>query len=194
MTIKTRALIAALGLALGLTACETATPYQPLQHGTAASGGFTDQRLDADHVRVSFQGNTLTSRATVESYLLYRAAELTVEQGFEWFETVDRHTDRDKRTYVEPDPFYGPGYGFGYGYGFWRPSWRYYGGGFGWRSWEPYWGGPFWGDTGALQTVEKFQATAEIVMHHGAKPDGDAKAFDARAVMTNLGPKIQRKS
>ena len=192
MKMKTHAVVLALGLALGLTGCETATPYQPLQHGTAVSGGFTDQRLDADHVRVSFQGNTLTSRATVESYLLYRAAELTVEQGFDWFETVDRHTDKEQRTYLQPDPFYGAG--FGYGYGFWRPSWRYYGGGFGWRSWDPYWGDPFWGDTGEVQTVEKFQTTAEIAMHHGPKPAGDPKAFDARAVMTNLGPKIQRKS
>ena len=194
MTMKTATVVALVGLALGLTGCETATPYQPLQRGTAVSGGFSDQRLDADHVRVTFQGNTLTSRATVESYLLYRAAELTVAQGFDWFETVDRHTDQEKHSYVEHDPFYGPGFGSGYGYGFWRPSWRYYGGGFGWRGWDPYWGSPFWGDTGQLQTVEKFQATAEIVMHRGPKPDGDPKAFDARGVMANLGPNIQRKS
>src|SRR5665213_1936311 len=151
MNMKTAAIVAALGLGLGLTACETATPYQPLQHGTSISGGFTDQRLDADHFRVSFQGNTLTSRARVESYLLYRAAELTVSQGFDWFETIDRHTDRDRHTYLDPDPFYGPGYAFGY----FRPSWRYYGGGFGWRSWGPFWGDPFWGDTAEVQTVQK---------------------------------------
>ncbi len=190
MSMRPYALAMVLGLAFGLSACETATPYQPLQHGTAAAGGFSDQRLDADHMRVSFQGNTLTSRATVESYLLYRAAELTVQQGFDWFETVERHTDGDKRTYVDPDPFYGPGFG----YGFWRPSWRYYGGGFGWRSWYPYWGDPFWADSLQVQTVEKFQATAEIVMHHGPKPEGDPRAFDARGVMANLGPKIVRKS
>ena len=188
MNMKTAAIVAALGLGLGLTACETATPYQPLEHGTAISGGFTDQRLDADHFRVSFQGNTLTSRATVESYLLYRAAELTTSQGFDWFETIDRHTDRDRRTYLDPDPFYGPGYAFGY----FRPSWRYYGGGFGWRSWGPFWGDPFWGDTAEVETVQKFEATAEIAMHHGPKPEGDPKAFDARAVIANLGPKIER--
>ncbi len=188
MNMKTAAIVAALGLGLGLTACETATPYQPLEHGTAISGGFTDQRLDADHFRVSFQGNTLTSRATVESYLLYRAAELTTSQGFDWFETIDRHTDRDRHTYLDPDPFYGPGYAFGY----FRPSWRYYGGGFGWRSWGPFWGDPFWGDTAEVETVQKFEATAEIAMHHGPKPEGDPKAFDARAVIANLGPKIER--
>jgi len=188
MNLKTAAVVAALILAGGLAACETATPYQPLQKGTAVSGGFTDQRLDNDHFRVTFQGNTLTSRETVETYLLYRAAELTVAQGFDWFETVDRHTERDKRTYVDPDPFYGPGYAFGY----WRPSWSYYGPGFGWRRWGPFWGDPFWADSVQIQTVQKFQATSEIVMRHGPKPQGEARAFDARAVIANLGPTIQR--
>jgi hypothetical protein len=188
MKMKTIAFVAALALAGGLAACETATPYQPLEKGSAVSGGFTDQKLDANHFRVTFQGNNLTSRETVETYLLYRAAELTVAQGYDWFETVDRHTQRDRRTYVDPDPFYGPGYAWGY----WRPNWRYYGGGFGWRSWGPFWGDPFWADNTQIQTVQKFEASAEIVMRHGPKPEGDARAFEARAVIANLGPKIER--
>jgi hypothetical protein len=181
------ALAVALGLAVGLAACETATPYQPLAKGSAVAGGFSDQALDADHFRVMFEGNSLTSRETVETYLLYRAAELTVAQGFDWFEMVERHTDKDKRTFVDPDPFYGPGYPWGY----WQPYWSYYGPGFGWRGWDPFWGGPFWGGA-EVQTIQKFKAGAEIAVGHGPKPAGDVRAFDARAVMANLGPKIQR--
>jgi len=186
MKIKTVALVAAIGLAAALSACETATPYQPLQKGSETSGGFTDQKLDNDRFRVTFAGNDLTPRETVETYLLYRAADLTIAQGYDWFETVDRHTEADRQTYV--DPLYGPGpYGYGYG---WRPSWRYYGGygrgGFGWGGWGPYGG---WGGA-QIQTVKKFEASAEIVMRHGPKPADDARALDARAVMTNLGPKI----
>ncbi len=188
MNTKTLALIAAVGLTLGLTACETATPYQPLERGSQVSGGFTDQKLDTDHFKVTFKGNTLTSRGTVESYLLYRAAELTVAQGYDWFETVDRHTERDKRTYIDSDPFYGPGYAYGY----FRPYWNFYGSGYGWRAWGPFWGTPFWGDTATVSTVEKFEASAEIAMRHGPKPAGDAKALDAREVLANLGPKITR--
>ncbi len=176
--MKITAAIAAIGLLLGLSACETATPYQPLRHGAEVSGGFTDQRLDQNHFRVTFQGNTLTPRETVESYLLYRAAELTVSQGFDWFETTDRHTERDQQTYV--DSFYGPG-----PYGFWRPRWRAWGG-YGWGAW-----GPYWGDA-TVDTVQKFQASAEIVMQHGPKPTADPKALDAREVLANLGSKIQR--
>ena len=75
MKLQIVGLVAAVGLAV--SACETATPYQPLQQGTSASGGFTDQKLDQNHFRVTFQGNTLTSRETVETYLLFRTAELT---------------------------------------------------------------------------------------------------------------------
>jgi len=176
---------ALLGAALVLTACETATPYQPLSSTAKVSGGFSDQKLDSDHYRVTFKGNSLTSRETVESYLLYRAAEITIAQGFDWFETADRHTSAKTDTWVEPDPFYGPGYRWGY----FRPYWSFYGAGFGWRHFGPY--GPWRGDFD-IQTVEQFEASADIVMHHGAKPAGDPKGLDAREVIANLGPKIQR--
>jgi hypothetical protein len=182
------ALAASLALGLGLAACETATPYQPLSTSNAVAGGFTDQKLDETHFRVSFAGNALTSRETVETYLLYRAAELTAGQGFDWFEMADRHTDRDTRTYYDPDPFYGPGYRWGY----WRPYWRFHGARWGWRGWDPFWGDPFWADDYDITTIDRYDAVAEIVVHHGPKPADDAKGFDARQVMANLGPKIAR--
>ena len=69
--------------------------------GQAVSGGFSDVRLETDRFRVTFAGNSLTSRETVERYLLYRAAELTVAQGADWFSVVERQTDRKARTYVD---------------------------------------------------------------------------------------------
>jgi hypothetical protein len=186
----TRRYAALAVLVATLGACATATPYQPNIRGQATSGGFSEVRLEADRFRVNFSGNSLTSRETVEGYLLYRAAELTVAQGYDWFAVVDRQTDRNARTYVEPDPFYRPWYGPSYN--FWRPSWRYYGGGYGWRSWDPFFGDPFWGDRMDVRTVERFEASAEIVMHRGPKPQDDARAFDARAVMDNLGPRVLR--
>lgn len=185
MSKRIAALAAAMALGIGLTACETETPYQPLDRGAKVSGGFTDQKLDSDHFRVSFSGNSDTPRATVESYLLYRAAEITVAQGYDWFETVERHTDKQQRTYVDPDPFYGPGYAFGY----FRPYWNFYGPAYGWSGWGPYFGPGYGYD---VQTSEKFQASADIALHHGPKPPGDARALDAREVLSNLGPKIQR--
>lgn len=180
----------ALVLAAGLSACATPTPYQPRAPGRASSAGYSELRVEPDRWRVTFQGNSLTSRETVESYLLFRAAELTVQQGRDWFAIVDRNTDRHTRTYVDPDPLYSPWYGPRFGY--WRPSWRYYGGGFGWRTWDPFWGDPFWADRVDVRTVDRFEASAEIVMHGGPKPADDPAAFDARGVIENLGPRIQR--
>ena len=45
---------------------------------------------------------------------------------------------------------------------------------------------------GQVRTIEKFEASAEIVLHKGRKAEGDVRAFDAREIMTNLGPTIQR--
>jgi hypothetical protein len=174
MRSKLAAILAAIGIAGALAACETATPYQPLTQNSTASGGFSDQKIEPDRFRVSFQGNTLTSRKTVESYLLYRSAELTLAQGYDWFEAVDRSTDRSTQTYYD-DPY-------------WHPYWRF--GGFhhhfGWGAWGP------WPDDFDTETVESFAASTEIVMHHGPKPAADPRAYDAHAVIANLGPTIQR--
>ncbi len=179
---------AAASLSAGLAACATPTPYQPNLKGQSASGGYSEIRVEPNRFRVNFAGNSLTTRETVEGYLLFRAAELTVQNGYDWFAVVDRDTDKQSRTYVEPDPFYRPWYG---SYGFWRPSWRYYGRLYGWRGWDPFWGDPFWADRVDVRTIERYEASAEIVMQKGPKPEADPKAFDARAVIDNLRPRVQ---
>jgi hypothetical protein len=186
MRKKILVLAAALAVTTALAACETPTPYQPNVPGQT-TGGFSEVRVEPDRWRVTFAGNSMTSRETVEAYLLFRAAELTTQQGYDWFSIVTQHTERNARTYVDPDPLYHPWYG----YGFWRPTWRYYGHGFGWRTWDPFWGDPFWADGYDVQTIQKFEASAEIQMHHGPKPADDPAAFDARAVIENLRPHIQ---
>src|SRR5690242_7138359 len=102
-------IIAAVAGVAGLAACATPTPYQPLGAGNSrASGGFAEQRVAPDLYLVSFTGNTLTSRQRVESYLLFRAAELTLQNGYDSFTIVDRQTDRNVETRVYRDPFAGP--------------------------------------------------------------------------------------
>ena len=187
---RTRVALAACILAAAtLAACTTATPYQPDIAGQRVEGGYSEQRIADGRYRVDFAGNSLTSRDRVEGYLLYRAAELTVQDGYDWFLIVDRLTEHDVATYVRPDPFYDPWYGNGYGY--WRPHWRYYRGG-SWRVWHPEWGGAFWSDGVDMRTVERFEAHAEIVMRRGPLPAGEERAFDARRVLADLGPSIER--
>ncbi|HEX3729973.1 MAG TPA: hypothetical protein VHV47_09220 [Opitutaceae bacterium] len=182
------ALLAAGALMGGLSACAIATPYQPLNPADASAGGYHDVKLDSNHWRVSFSGNTVTSRETVERYLLYRAAELTAAQGFDWFQQSDTHTNQTTEVYGPPAY-----YGFGYGYG-WSPSWRFhrarfrggFAGGF-YGGWGAGFGDPF--GPGFVEQWDRFDVSSEIMMGHGPKP---AQALEAREVIANLGPGILR--
>ena len=179
---KTLAGLAASALALTLAGCATSTAYAPAGFN-GQRGGYAEQRLERDRFRVSFTGNSVTSREQVEMGLLLRAAELTAESGYDWFSTTNRATDRDTRfETIGGDPFYNrysP---------FWGPSWRYYGP----RGWSR-WNDPFWGRNDFdVRQVDRYEATTEIVMGRGTKPAGDPNAFDAREVISNLASSVTR--
>ena len=164
--------------ALMLAACATPTPYQPL---TGSDGGYLETRIEADRYRVEFEGNSLTDRETVEYGLLIRAAELTLQEGGSWFLVVERDTDADSR-FVRTgfnDPYFSR---FAPAYYVWHPR-------YGWVGYrDPFWdAGRF--DRTEFREVTRFKASAEIVIRSGPKPD-DAKAFDAREVISNLRPRM----
>ncbi len=76
-----------------------APPQRPTNPSSAvrpSPGGYSEQQLEPNRWRVTFSGNSLTDRRTVENYLLYRSAELTLSQGFDWFSTI-RPADRPQR-------------------------------------------------------------------------------------------------
>ncbi|WP_374598301.1 hypothetical protein [Brevundimonas sp.] len=165
--------------ALALSACATATPYGPASPDSRY--GYSQQRIEGDRFRVNFAGNSVTSRDQVEMSLLLRAAEVTVENGGDWFTTVNRATDRDTRLTGGTDPFYYDRYS-----PFWGPSWRYSRRGL----WSP-WRDPFGPDFDVRQ-IDRYEATSEIVIGRGRKPANDPNAFDAREVIDNLGPRVAR--
>lgn len=173
-------MLIAAASALALAACATPTTYAPEGYG-GQRGGYAEQRLQEDRWSVAFSGNSLTSRDTVEMYLLYRAAELTVQSGYDWFITDFRATDADTRYYATPDPWFRGAYG-----PYWGPSWRFYRGGY-WSRWDPWYRDDF-----DVRQVTRYEARAEIVMGRGTPPVGDSHAFDAREVIVNLGPRVAR--
>ncbi|ESQ85648.1 hypothetical protein AEAC466_00305 [Asticcacaulis sp. AC466] len=169
------ALLAAASLTV-LSACATPTPYQPaMATGATRDRGYSETRLEENRYRLKFSGNDMTGRDTVENYLLYRAAELTLSSGFDWFEIVSRGTDEKRRTVTYNDPFYD------------GLSWRFYG-----RNRWSRWGA--WGSDFGMDTFEytRYEAVAEIVMHKGPKPDSNPAAYDARAIKSSLEPRIVR--
>lgn len=183
-THRAKVLAAVLLGSAVLAACATPTPYRPLTGSGAYATGYSDTRIESNRYRVSFAGNSLTQRETVERYLLFRSAQLTLEQGGDHFVLVDRDTEPRTDVYTTPSAFGGGRWGG------WSPYWSYYRPSFGWRRWSPFWGDPFWDRGVDVRTVTRYDATAEIVVGRGPKPASNVRAFDARDVIENLGPGI----
>ena len=58
--------------AVSFAACSTLPTYHPASK--IGASGFSEQKIDETHYRVSFQGDASTPRYLVEDYLLLRAA------------------------------------------------------------------------------------------------------------------------
>lgn len=153
-------------LAAALAGCATATPYQPQQGGF----GYAEQKIESNRYRVTFAGNSSTELQTVENYVLHRAAEVTLAQGYDHFVVSDRATqgEADDRR---PAVTFGFG-GFGFG--------RHHHGGIGIAT-----------TTGGREDT-RYQGAVEILMKRGRKPADDVNAFDAREILENLGPVVRR--
>jgi hypothetical protein len=165
--------IAATAAFLALAACATSTPYGPASESNPY--GFSDQRIEDNRYRIVFRGNSSTTRETVETFLLYRAAELTVQNGFDYFIVSEQDTETSKRYSTTPSPaFYGRYY---YGYGPYCCAFPYYAYGWGW-------GLPY--DDYTTREYTRYTAIAFVTMHKGTKPADNPQAFDARSVMDNL--------
>lgn len=160
-------------LAALTAACATPTPYQ-----SAAAGdtyGFQEQQIESNRVRITFRGNSLTDRTTVETYLLYRAAEVTLEHGKDYFIVASRDTEEHRQLMGTRSPR------FAFDYWYFSPR----------HGWSP-WYDPFWDDPISYREVSRYEAVAEIAMFNGRKPENDPDAFDAREVQSNLQGQIVR--
>ena len=177
-------LIAAVAALFVLGACATATPYQP---ASGSERGYSERQIETNRFKVQFAGNSLTDRKTVETYLLYRAAELTQLNGYDHFRVVERDTDAESRIIGNYSPYYnhfrlhysyfGPHAGYFYRHPHLRRGYVYY---------DPFWAGPE-----TYREVTRYIASAEILMGKGEKPD-DAAFFDAADVIFNLHDDIVR--
>ncbi|MCG8441896.1 MAG: hypothetical protein MI723_08810 [Caulobacterales bacterium] len=87
-----RAAIAAIACGVALGGCATPTPYAPAER--AGGYGYSEQRLEDDRFLVRFRGNS-ASGAQAADFALLRAAELTLQYGYDWFEVVRRGEERD---------------------------------------------------------------------------------------------------
>jgi len=161
-----------------MAGCATVTPYGPA--GSPGGYGYADQKIDSNHYRVSFKGNASTSRQNVENFLFYRAADLTLETGNDYFIVLEEDTETHK-SYSVTSQF--PRYGrraYFIGPREYYYHYPYYSYGFDW-------GYPYERE---VHEFTRYTAEAYITVHKGQKPTGNDRAFDAREVKDNLGPVV----
>ncbi len=84
-----KTLMAASALVL-LAACATHTPYGPARSDGAA--GYTSQKIEQGRYRVSYTDKDV---ARSHDMALLRAAEITLQEGADWFEITGGYTDQD---------------------------------------------------------------------------------------------------
>ena len=151
-----------IAAALLVSACATApTPYAPAQNDRAK--GYSELAIEADRYRVSYKGDDADQ---ARSYALLRAAEITLDQGADWFRIVNAYTDIDNArssggssvSVGGSSGSYGSSVGVGVGINL---------GSFG--------GG---GSPDAVHTLE-------MMIFEGEKPD-EPDAYDARSVQASI--------
>jgi hypothetical protein len=79
-----KSVFSVIGL-LVLGAC--ATPYQEMTF----QGGVEGHRITADTAQIIARGNSLTDPDKIQRYVLRRAAEETLQDGFDVFQIVENH-------------------------------------------------------------------------------------------------------
>lgn len=81
--------IAIFSICLINTACSSQSPYRDASRG---GYGYKETRISEQRYRITFNARGDNSAAAMD-YALLRAAELSLEKGYDWFEVVDRQTE-----------------------------------------------------------------------------------------------------
>lgn len=158
-------LILAFAATLALSACATSpTLYQPA--ATPAGVGFSDYRIEPGRYRITFRGGSGAPMAQVSDYALLRAAELALQDGYEWFRVSDR--------FSEGAPDRSPRMSLGVG-----------GGNFGYRGGV----GMGVGTNFNLGGGPSLSTTIEVVMGRDARPSG-LDIYDAREVRRTISQRV----
>ncbi len=159
-------LILTASLCAVLAACATApTVFAPASGPQAV--GFSEYRIEPGRYRVTFRGGPGAPFAQVADFALLRAADLTIEGGYDWFRVTDRQASQTGQTS-------GPQLSLGAGGG----SSGHSGG-----------VGVGLGTTFNLGGGPQVTQTLEIMMGRGPRPSG-ADVYDARQVRQVIGARV----
>ncbi len=161
---------AAFGLAVLVAACAVLpTPYQPQDE---RGYGYREQGVETDRFRITFTGNSYTTREQVENYLLYRAAELTLERDKDYFIVERQDTERKERVITSVHHAHYRAFPYTIYGGYWRAD-RVYA-------------------VDSYRLVDRYEAVAIVKIYSGEPPEDNVSAYDARDVIKTLEPLIVR--
>lgn len=163
-------------LILTATGC-VSTPQAPKTF--AQLGQFQQVPLNANTYRVNFKADHNASYGHAEEIALVKSAQLTLQEGFEFFKVIDdpsnrlnQKTQRQAIVYPASPPMHTfPGY----------YSSRY-------RHHPLYWPDPFY-DAPYTVNLDPVEVSYTIQVFKKAQAPGDA--FEARRILESLGDKYQ---
>lgn len=152
-----------------------ATTYAPIGNfGGFEYGGYADTRLNGDTAVVRFSGNTRTSMGKVTGYMLYRCAQVTANNGYDYF-VVTSTTNSPLNIDVDTETSFNH-------YQVWPP-----------KMYNSYY------QTTRIRSFEfsptltpddnhKYHGSAAVIKMFNGKPWGVPNAFSARDVLAHYGP------
>jgi hypothetical protein len=160
--MKRLAILSLAASTLALAACASLAPYGAQR--APGGQGYSEQRIESNRYRVTYNG--VGAPGAVADFALLRAADLTTDQGYDWFEVTQSWTDGR------------PG-----GAGGVRPSVSIGGG-------SSRYGGYSASGVGVglglnFSGPSPTSTTLEVVLGRGSKPDRPY-AYDARSVQASI--------
>lgn len=153
--------------ALWLSACATTSSTTPKSFDQV--GQFSSYPLNTHNYRISFQAPNNMSQATAEEVTLLKSAQVTVQQGYQYFKVVNDPSSQvqpARTAVVYPQPFYYP-YRSVYGY-------------------SPFYDDPFFNPPRVVR-IDPIQISYHIELYKAEQQPQDA--FDARLILQHLGAK-----
>jgi hypothetical protein len=169
--------IALVGIGL-LFLASCATKYAPVSNSFwTGHTGYSEIPLDNSTWQVTFCGNDQTTDDIVNRYALYRAAEITTQRGFDYFVVLDNNDvaaltstvnhNNTKQTEIQHtvDPRTGKVIPVAV---------------------------TTTSGSSTVTTTAAHTVTKTVRMFAGVRPTDNPDAYDARSMVTLMGPSIQR--
>ncbi len=156
----------------GLLGCAQPTFYSPAVNGY----GYAERKVEPGHYQVVFAGNHKTRRETAHQYVLFRAAQLADQEGYDYVVVNDQSQRIERYGDLRSRPTQRVDLGLEDGYG--GP------GGFGNRNND---------DDRVRSTVERYQAILDVSFYKDEEsvPASKREVYKTDEVLADLAKTIE---